>query len=161
MVRAIEYILKGLIVLAILAVVAIQAIALPFQAYQIQWLAESDPRQSWAPTTVLIGFVLILFAAQVGIACVWPLLTRVRRGTVFSASSFRWVYGIVVSAFVFSGLSLAMIVFLYRANIVTPGVVVGLLVATLAGIALGLLMLVMKALLKQATEQNVELEQVV
>jgi hypothetical protein len=160
MARPLEFALKALIILLILGIAAVQAFVLPLWAYGIAWVAD-DSRFTWAPTAVLVVAILILLTGQVGLACVWPLLTKVRKGTVFSVSSFAWVNAIIASAFAAAGLSAAVIVFLDRTQLGTPIVGIGLLAAILGGVALALLLIVMRALLKQAAEQHAELAQVI
>lgn len=171
MVRALEYTLKFLIVACILAMVAMQTIGLPRLAYETSWFPDGYG-MPWAPTSVLVVAILILLAAQVAVACIWPLLTRVRRGTVFTPSSFQWVTVIIACAFVIAGLILLMlglIFFIYRSLSVTieTAVVLGtamltaMFAAMICALAIALLMLVMKALLARAAAQSAELEQVV
>jgi len=107
--------------------------------------------------------VLGLLCVQVVIVCTWRLLTLVRHDRIFSASSLPWVdailwavaagwvllLGAVVPVFVFADLDDA------------PGLAALHLLLRLVGAALGLLMVVMRALLRQATMLRVDMDAVI
>ncbi len=112
-----------------------------------------------APVGIRITVVTIIFlgvvAMQVFAVCVWMLLTKVRRGSVFSESSFVYVHVIVGAILAAAVLAFAMAVLLASGE-AAPGVV-GLVGG--AGLVLGgmaLLVVVMKALLRQAIERERE-----
>lgn len=112
-----------------------------------------------APLTARIAFVTIVVlgvvALQVFAVCVWMLLTKVRRGSVFSESSFRYVDVIVGAITAAAVLAFALGVLLSFGE-AAPGLV-GLICGAglvLAGIAL--LVVVMKALLRQAIARDRE-----
>lgn len=112
-----------------------------------------------APVGIRITVVTIIFlgvvAMQVFAVCVWMLLTKVRRGSVFSESSFVYVHVIVGAILAGAVLAFAMAVLLASGE-AAPGVV-GLVGG--AGLVLGgmaLLVVVMKALLRQAIERERE-----
>ncbi|MBO9577268.1 MAG: DUF2975 domain-containing protein [Microbacteriaceae bacterium] len=158
--RPLEYLLKTLLVILVLAIAVIQALVLPALAYGMSWLPEQSP-YDWARVTVLVAAILILACGQIALVCVWPLLTKVRRGTVFSATSFRWVNALIAAVFASAALGAALLVFLDRFGFGTPLVGIGLVILIVGGVALALLLVVMRALLRQATEQHDELAQVV
>jgi hypothetical protein len=101
---------------------------------------------------VVLGFL----AGQVVVVCVWRLLTLVRRGTVFSDASFRYVDVVIGSAAVASVLAFALGVLLAPGEAVAPGIVlmIGGVSVVLAGGAL--LVYVMRMLLAQAVARDVE-----
>ncbi len=112
-----------------------------------------------APVGIRITVVTIIFlgvvAMQVFAVCVWMLLTKVRRGSVFSESSFVYVHVIVGAILAGAVLAFAMAVLLASGE-AAPGIV-GLVGG--AGLVLGgmaLLVVVMKALLRQAIERERE-----
>ena len=89
---------------------------------------------------------------QVFAVCIWRLLTLVRRGSVFSEASFRYVDVIVGAFAAASVLALALGVLLDPGG-VAPGMVGLICGATLVLAGITLLVLVMRRLLRQAIEQ--------
>ena len=100
--------------------------------------------------------VLGIVCLQVCAVCTLILLTRVRRGSVFRRSSFRYVDAIAWSVFAAALVSAAVAALLAPGGI-APGVValIGGVALVLGGVAL--IVVVMKALLRQATQQEVDL----
>jgi hypothetical protein len=137
--------------------VMFQTLSLPGQ---FAHMAEESPHLAylrWPMTAVSVFWVLCV---QVVIVCTWKLLTMVKNDRIFSEASLAWVDAIVwaiVAAWV-----VLLGVFLYigfHAN--DPGVPV-LLFLMLIGVAvLGLLMVVMRALLRQATTLRSDMEAVI
>src|SRR5690606_12296394 len=111
------------------------------------------------PLTPRIAFVTILVllvvTMQLFAVCVWMLLTKVRRGSIFSESSFGWV-NLIVGAFAAAAvLTLALAVLLAPGE-VAPGIVALICGAALVLAGIALLVVVMKALLRQAIERDRE-----
>ena len=133
----------------------VQAVMVPLLAADLD---EAPDGVRWPVVAiVLLGIVTI----QVGMVCVWRLLTLVREDTVFSRASFRYVDAIVAAAATASALLFALGVVLAPGEDVAPGVV--LLVGGAGGLVGGvaLLMVVMRSLLVQATELRAELDAVI
>ncbi|GAA5037958.1 DUF2975 domain-containing protein [Microbacterium fluvii] len=112
-----------------------------------------------APPAPRIAFVTLIVlgvaSLQVFAVCVWQLLTRVRRGSVFSESSFRYV-DVITWAIV----AAAVIVFAF-AVLLAPGEVAPGAVGLVCGAALvlggmALLVRVMRMLLRQAVDRDAE-----
>jgi hypothetical protein len=105
--------------------------------------------------------VLELLCVQVVIVCTWKLLTMVKDDRIFSEESLAWV-NLIVGAMAAAWV-LLLGTFL---SVVGPGGPPGLSAAMLllmlmAGAVMGLLMVVMRALLRQATTLRAEMESVV
>ncbi len=133
----------------------VQAVMVPLLAADLD---EAPDGVRWPVVAiVLLGIVTI----QVGMVCVWRLLTLVREDTVFSRASFRYVDAIVAAAATASDLLFALGAVLAPCEDVAPGVV--LLVGGAGGLVGGvaLLMVVMRSLLVQATELRAELDAVI
>jgi hypothetical protein len=117
-----------------------------------------------APAPLRLTFVALLVlgvaAMQVFGVCVWILLTRVRAGSVFSASSLVFVDVIVGAIAVAAGVVLSIAILLAPGG-VAPGVIGLLCGAALVLGGVALLVVVMKALLRQATALRAELDEVV
>ncbi|GAA1311596.1 DUF2975 domain-containing protein [Pseudonocardia xinjiangensis] len=127
---------------------------------QFAHMAEESPDLAylrWPLTAVTVFWVVCV---QVVIVATWKLLTMVKKDRIFSDASLVWVDAIVwaiVAAWV-----VLLGVFLYfgfKAD--DPGLPV-LLFLMLTGIAVvGLLMVVMRALLRQATTLRTDMEAVI
>ena len=137
--------------------VLFQTISLPGQFAHMAQESPNDAYLRWPLTAVSVFWVLCV---QVVIVSTWKLLTMVKHDRIFSEASFLWVDAIVwaiVAAWV-----VLVGVFLYVGfNADDPGLPL-LLFLMLVGVAvLGLLMVVMRALLRQATTLRTDMEAVI
>lgn len=137
--------------------VMLQTFSLPGQ---FAYMAEQSPEEAylrWPLTAVSVFWVL---CAQVVIVCTWRLLTLVRDDRIFSEASLAWVNGIVWA--VAAAWVVLLGVFLYVGFRATdPGLPLLLFVLLTAVAVLGLLMVVMRALLRQATTLRTGMESVI
>lgn len=131
-------------------------------------LREAGPEVAAVRVPLLLIVVLGIATVQLTLACVWRLLSMVRKGTVFSQAAFRWVDIIVGAIAAASLLMFTMGVVLAPGEAVAPGVVLliggaGLLIACVALIVLVLRMLLAQAVDRdaQAARLQAELDEVV
>jgi hypothetical protein len=115
---------------------------------------------------MLVVAELLMIGAQVIIVCTWRLLTMVKRDRIFSDASLRWVDGIVWSLVVgwvlFAGLAVYVTAVLYfTPEIRDPGTPLLLFGVTLMGAVFVLIVVVLRALLRQATILRSDLEEVI
>lgn len=117
-------------------------------------------RPGWAMLAVAL---LGLLCVQVVIVCTGKLLTMVARDSIFSDGAMPWVDAIVwaIAAGWVLLLCAAVPVFVIAELDDAPGLAALHLVLVLVGAAVGLLMLVMRALLRQATTLRVDMEAVI
>ncbi|MEH0844217.1 DUF2975 domain-containing protein [Micromonospora sp. CPCC 205711] len=127
---------------------------------QFRYMAEESPDLAylrWPLTAVSVFWVLCV---QVVIVSTWKLLTLVKKDRIFTQASLGWVDAIVWA--IAAAWVVLLGVFLYigfRAD--DPGLPL-LLFLMLIGVAvLGLLMVVMRALLRQATTLRTDMEAVI
>ncbi|MEU8301567.1 DUF2975 domain-containing protein [Micromonospora sp. NPDC048909] len=137
--------------------VVFQTLSLPGQ---FAYMAEQDPEHAylrWPATAVSVFWVLCV---QVVIVATWKLLTLVKNDRIFTQASLAWVDAIVWA--IAAAWVVLLGVFLYiGVNADDPGLPL-LLFLTLVGVAvLGLLMVVMRALLRQATTLRTDMEAVI
>ncbi|MGH3756824.1 DUF2975 domain-containing protein [Actinophytocola sp.] len=150
-------VLRVFLVLLFGILVVFQTLSLPGQ---FAHMAARDPDLAylrWPATAVSVFWVLCV---QVVIVSIWRLLTLVKKDRIFSRASFTWVDAIVwaiVAAWV-----VLVGVFLYVGfNADDPGLPLLLLLLVIGVAVLGLVMVVMRALLRQATTLRTDMEAVI
>jgi hypothetical protein len=128
-------------------------------------LAEPTLERSFMRWTMLAVSVLALAAVQVVVVCTWSLLTLVTQDRIFSSAALPWVDGIVRAVVVGWAMLLGAFVCAYYFIIDEvsddPALPALLLLLLLVGAVLGLLMVVMRALLRQATNLRADMEAVI
>lgn len=149
-----------------LVLVALFAVVLLFQVLVVVGLqpGEDGPGQFTYLLWIVIPLaVLGLLCVQVVIACTWKLLTMVVRDRIFSEDALRWVDAILWT--IVAGLVVLAAAFVPAFIIAdaddAPGVVAIPLLMGLVGSAVLLLMIVMRALLRQATTLRSDMEAVI
>jgi hypothetical protein len=148
--RAFLVVLFGILVL-------FQVMSLPGQ---FAHMAEESPDQAylrWPLTAVSVFWVLCI---QVVVVSTWKLLALVEDDRIFSEAAFAWVNAII-AAIVAAWVVLLGVFLAVGFTADDPGLPL-LLFLLLTGVAvLGLLMVVMRALLRQATTLRTDMEAVV
>ena len=109
---------------------------------------------------------LAVLCVQVVIVCTWKLLTMVKKDRIFSEASLPWVDGIVWSFvagwLLLLGVSVYLTAFIYfTPGLRDPGVPILLFGMLLVGSVLVLLMVILRALLRQATTLRTDMEAVI
>ena len=147
--------LRAVLVAMLLGSVFVELVMVP-----LLWM-DLDEAPSGVRVPVVAIVVLGIVCVQVVAVCVWRLLTMVRRDTVFSDGAFRYVDVIAGAVTTASLLTFALGVVLAPGEDVAPGVVllIGGLAVCVAGVAL--VVLVLRALLAQATRLRTELDAVI
>lgn len=146
----------GLIALFAILVV-FQTLSLPGQFAHLAATSPDDAHLRWPATAVTVFWVL---CAQVVIVCTWRLLTLVRHDRIFTAASLGWVDGIVGAVGAAGAVLLAVLVYV-GVNATDPGLPM-LLTLTMIGVTVfGLLLLVLRALLRKATLLRTDLDAVI
>jgi hypothetical protein len=149
--------LRVFLVLLFALLVLFQVMSLPGQ---FAHMAEQDPDMAylrWPMTAITVFWVLCV---QVVIVSTWKLLTLVRDDRIFSEASMVWVdaivWAIAAAWLVLGGFSLYVAV-----HADDPGVPLLLLLLGMGLTVLGLLMVVMRELLRQATSLRTDMEAVI
>ncbi len=137
--------------------VVFQTMSLPGQ---FAYLAQQSPEQAylrWPLTAVTVFWVL---CAQVVIVSTWRLLSLVTSDRIFTEASLIWVDAIVWAiGAAWVVLAVVMVYFGLRAD--DPALPL-IFILTSTGLAvIGLLMIVMRALLRQATTLRTDMESVI
>lgn len=149
--------LRVFLVLLFGILVLFQTMSLPGQ---FAHMARQDPEMAylrWPATAVSVFWVLCV---QVVVVATWQLLSLVKKDRIFTEASLRWVDAIVWA--ILAGWVVLAGVFLYVGfNADDPGLPLLLFLALIGVAVLGLLMIVLRTLLRQATTLRSDLEQVI
>jgi len=149
--------LKIFLVLLFGVLVVFQTMSLPGQ---FAYMAQEDPEHAylrWPATVVTVFWVLCI---QVVIVSTWKLLTLVKNDRIFTDASPVWVNAIVW-AIAAAWLVLVGVLFYIGFNADDPGLPLLLFLMSVGVTVLGLLMVVMRALLQQATTLRTDMEAVI
>ncbi|MBO8194182.1 DUF2975 domain-containing protein [Streptomyces oryzae] len=132
---------------------------------------EVDRFPPYAPFAAPYVTVAILGVAcvQVALAATWMLLTMVRRDAIFTPRAFRWVDTIIGAAIVATLLALGVAGHLAVAEIPSPnsdgmeliGATASALMCVGAGASFVMLVVIMRGLLRKATDLQTEIAEVV
>jgi hypothetical protein len=137
--------------------VLLETMSLPGQFAHMAAEAPDKAHLRWPLTAVTVFWVVCV---QVILVCTWQLLTLVARDRIFTTSALRWVdviVGIIGAAWV-----VLVGVFLWVGmHADDPGLPLLLFLMVMGGAVLGLLMVVMRALLRQATALRTDMEAVI
>ena len=110
-------------------------------------------------TALRVATLLGMVSVQVVLACVWRLVTMVRRGTVFSHAAFRYV-DVMIGAIVAAALVwFAVTIVNAPGQRDDPGVTVIMAGIGVAILGVALIVLVLRMLLAQAVARDVEATQ--
>src|SRR3712207_1410377 len=117
---------RFVLVIVFAGTLIVQGFLVPLAALDFSTVPDpawSDLRLPARAVVFLALVVLVVVAAQVVMACVWRLLTMVRRETVFSTDAFRYVDVIIGAAASASVLVFAIACTLAPGEGVAPGIV--------------------------------------
>jgi len=144
---------------AVLAVVLAGTVLV--QAAMVWALATgSDPEDGSLPLTAFrVSTILGMITVQVALVCVWRLVAMVRRGTVFSSASFRYV-DVIIGAIVAAALVwFAVTIINAPGQRADPGVTLIMGGVGVAILGVALIVLLLRMLLTQAVARDVEAAQ--
>ncbi|MET0416913.1 MAG: DUF2975 domain-containing protein [Actinoplanes sp.] len=137
--------------------VVFQTLSLPGQFAHMAQESPHDAYLRWPATAVTVFWVLCV---QVVIVSTWKLLSLVKNDRIFTEASLKWVDAIVWA--IAAAWVVLVGVFLWVGfNADDPGLPLLLFLLTVGVTVLGLLMVVMRALLRQATTLRADMEAVI
>lgn len=149
--------LKVFLALLFAILVVFQTLSFPGQFAHMAQESPQDAHLRWPLTAVFVFWVLCV---QVVVVAIWKLLTRVRDDRIFSPASLPWVDAIVWAIAAAWVVLVGMFVWV-GVNADDPGMPMVLLLLLTGVTVVGLLMVVMRALLRQATALRADLETVI
>jgi DUF2975 family protein len=149
--------LRVFLVMLFAVLVLFQVMSLPGQ---FRYMAEQDPEMAylrWPATAVTVFWVLCV---QVVIVCTWKLLSLVLADRIFTEAALRWVDGIVWAVGAAWAVLIGVLLFV-GFNASDPGLPLLLFLLSVGVTVLGLLMVVMRALLRRASSLRADMEAVI
>ncbi|MCK2236714.1 MULTISPECIES: DUF2975 domain-containing protein [unclassified Crossiella] len=124
------------------------------------YMAQVRPEEAYLRWPLTAVAALMILCVQVVIVATWQLLTLVRTDRIFTTASLKWVDAIVWA--IFAGwlvlVSIAAVVVL---NADDPGLPMVLFLLSIGVAVLGLVVLVLRELLRQATALRSDLDAVI
>lgn len=149
--------LRVLLVVAFALLVLLQVMSLPGQ---FAYMARENPDMAYLRWPLTAFSVIEVACVQVVVACTWKLLGMVTSDRIFSEEAFIWVNGIVWAVATAEVLLFGFFLWVgFTAD--DPGVPLLLFLFVVGGAVLGLLLVVMRALLRQATSLRSDMEAVI
>lgn len=149
--------LRAFLAILFAILVMMQTLSMPGQfAHMAQESPEFAPYR-W-PLTILT--ILGIACVQVVLVCTWHLLTLVQRDAIFSAPSLRWVDVIIGAVAAADLLLLGLFVWL-APTFDDPGAPMMLILIGTGVTVVGLLVLVLRTLLRQATDLRADMDEVI
>ncbi|MEH1163832.1 DUF2975 domain-containing protein [Micromonospora sp. CPCC 205539] len=149
--------LRVFLVLLFGILVVFQTLSLPGQFAYMAKESPNDAHLRWPLTAVTVFWVLCV---QVVIVATWKLLTLVKNDRIFTEASLKWVDAIVW-AIAAAWLVLVTVFLLVGFNADDPGLPMVLFLLTVGVTVFGLLMVVLRELLRQATTLRTDMEAVI
>ncbi|MFG1664999.1 DUF2975 domain-containing protein [Streptomyces sp. Y7] len=123
-------------------------------------ISGNDPEDGTLPLTALRLITIFgMVSVQVALVCVWRLVTMVRRRTVFSHAAFRYVDGVIGAIVTAALLWFTVTAINAPSQRDDPGVTVIMGGVGLAILGVALIVLVLRMLLAQAVDRDVEATQ--
>ena len=155
--------LRVLLVLVFVGLLVAEVLSLPGQFFGGD---HPNPVLGPVPWVLLIASIAVAVGMQVVIVCVWRLLTLVASDRIFSRESFGWVDAIAWALAAAWTVWFAACGFVVGYVFVTPelrdpGVPIALTGTVLIGAVVVLLVVVLRALLRQAAALRSEMEEVI
>ncbi|WP_022891692.1 DUF2975 domain-containing protein [Agromyces subbeticus] len=155
--------LRVLLVLVFIGLLVAQLMSLPGEFSQ---MARENPDAGVVPWLLLTFAILEVLCFQIVIVCTWRLLTLVRSDRIFSDKSFVWVdvimWTVAAAWLVLAAVSATLIGIIYfTPELRDPGTPILLTGMTLIGAVVVLVVVVLRALLRQATVLRSDLEEVI
>ena len=155
--RAVVLPLRVSLVVLFGVLVLLQTMSLPGQFAYMAREHPEDAELRWPATIISVFLVLCV---QVVIVATWQLLSMVQKDRIFTEAAMRWV-NVILAAIGAGWVVLVGVLLIVGFNADDPGLPLVLFLITTGVTVLGLLMVVMRALLRQATTLRTDMESVI
>ena|SRR5690554_1540823 len=150
--------LKALIVVMIALMLICQVVVVPSVAEQT---AVMNPDVAFLEVPGILFAVAFLVCVQLALICVWRLLSLVRASVIFSEDAFKWVTGILALVVIATLLILGALVTFQLSGVSVGPLTVICLLGVILGAGFALLVVVLRGLLRQASQLERDLSEVV
>lgn len=155
--RRVVPVAKAFLVALFAVLLLLQCFSLPGQ---FAHMAQESPEQAhlrW-PLTAVAAFLVL--CVQIVVVCTWRLLTLAREDRIFAVGSLVWVD--VIAGAMLAGWSVFVGLFVYvGAQATDPGLPLLMFLLVVSGAVLGLLIVVLRELLRQAVTLRSEMDAVI
>ncbi|GAA1999990.1 DUF2975 domain-containing protein [Microbacterium ulmi] len=151
-------VLKGLIVVLVGLLLFCQIVVLPVTA---SGLARLYPEFADLEVPGIIIGVVFAVCAQIVLVCVWRLLSLVRIDGTFDEKAFAWVDVALGAVVLATLLIVGSLLLLQAAGASPPSIALLCLIGIVVGAGLSLLIVVLRGLLKKASQLEHDLSEVV
>lgn len=150
--------LKSLIVVLLALLLLCQVVVVPIIAAQ---MAEALPPLAFLQWPGLAAATVFVLCLQAALVCVWRLLTLAREGIIFNPKAFAYVDLILAAIIVATVIVLAAIILLTIVGAASPSITLLAALGIVIGAVLALLVVVLRGLLRQASQLESDLAEVV
>ncbi|MDJ0348458.1 DUF2975 domain-containing protein [Cryobacterium sp. PH29-G1] len=150
--------LKTLILALIALLLVCQVFVVPAVAQQ---MVDRSPQLGYLQLPGIIVTVGFLLCVQVALVCVWRLLSLVRASIIFSETAFTYVNIVLGLVALATLLIVGSFITLAIAGVASPSVTILCWLGIVVGSGLALLVVVMRGLLRQASQLERDLAEVV
>ncbi|MET0735944.1 MAG: DUF2975 domain-containing protein [Microbacterium sp.] len=156
--RSTIIVLKALIAVLIALILACQIFIIPIVAEQSAWRYHEI---AYLKIPGIVIGVLFLLCVQVVLVCVWLLLSLVRTDSIFSESAFPAVDVSLVAVAGATVLVVVTLVTLTASGVMTGSITLLCVLGIVVGAGLSLLIVVLRGLLRKASQLEHDLSEVV
>ncbi|WP_211252320.1 DUF2975 domain-containing protein [Deinococcus marmoris] len=127
---------------------------------QFAHMAQENPQSAHLRWPLTIVFACWILCAQIVLVAIWKLLALIAANRIFTSVSMTWV-DVIVRAIVAAWIILAGALLYVGLQADDPGLPLLLFTWFIGVTVLGLLMIVMRALLRQATTLQTDMDEVI
>jgi hypothetical protein len=127
---------------------------------QFAYMARESPNDAYLRWPLTAIAVVLILCVQIVIVATWMLLNRVDDDKIFSEASLRWV-DVIVWAIATAWIVMAGLLLYIGSHADDPGGPMVLFLLTVGITVVGLLMVVMRALLRKATTLRADMDSVI
>ncbi|MEV7646428.1 DUF2975 domain-containing protein [Arthrobacter sp. NPDC089319] len=149
--------LRILLVVAFALLLLFQVMSLPGQ---FAHMAAESPQLAYLQWPLTVFSIVELLCVQAVIVSTWKLLTLVKHDRIFSKASLAWV-DVIVWAVVAAWILLLGVFLFVGFNADDPGMPLLMFLFVVAGAVLGLLLVVLRAVLRQAITLRTDMDAVI
>lgn len=150
--------LKSLIAVLLALLVLCQVVVVPVIAAE---MAERLPPLAYLQWPGVVAAAFFVLCLQAALVCVWRLLTLAREGIIFNIRAFAYVDVILGAIIEATLIVVATLGVLTTAGAASPSIALLCVLGIVIGAVLALLVVVMRGLLRQASQLESDLAEVV